>query len=346
MADPDTLGAATVPGPSLLRRMDARLPIIRLFLGKLLSALLLILGVVTVNFILVHLAPGDPVAVLVGETEPTPEQLQALYARMGLDQPLYIQYLRYLQAIVQGDLGYSYVSQASVASLIFERLPATFGLVFSSLVTFSALGVALALAVAARPYSWFDNLGSVLAVIGHSVPTFWLGQLALVCFAMWLGWFPTNGMTTTRLQLTGVDYVLDLLHHLVLPGVVLGLRYLAINFRFARASMRDALSQDYIVAARAKGLGEGRVLYHAFRNGILPVVTVFALNVSDVLAGAVLTEIVFGWPGLGRLMYDAMYARDYPLLMGMFLFISIGVITVNFLVDILYGVLDPRVRAH
>lgn len=310
---------------------------------KILSAVPMLIGVITVNFILVHLAPGDPVSILVGESQPTEAELAALYARLGLDQPLYVQYWEYLSSVMTGDLGYSYVLQTDVLTLIAGRIPATLLLMLTSLVTFTIIGVGLAVLVARKPRSIFDRVGSFLAVIGYSVPAFWLAQLALLVFALNLAWFPTSGMASSREIYYGFDYVLDVAAHLVLPAVVLGMRYLAINFRYARASMRDALSQDYITTAKAKGLSEGRVMLHAFRNGILPVITVFGLNFTDILAGAVLTEIVFGWPGLGRLMYDAMYARDYPLLMGMFVFVSIGIIITNLLIDIVYGIFDPRV---
>jgi peptide/nickel transport system permease protein len=326
-----------------VRRSSPKLAALNYMLMKIGSAFPLLLGVITVNFVLIHLAPGDPVSVLVGETEPTAEQLAALYAKLGLDKPLYAQYLDYLKSVLTGDLGYSYVLQTDVSELIWGRVPATLTLMLPSLIVFSIVGVIMAVVVARKPRSWTDRTGSVLAVFGYSIPAFWLAQIALLVFALQLRWFPTSGMTSSRFVYEGFDYVVDLLHHLVLPAIVLGMRYLAINFRYARASMRDALSQDYIVAAKAKGLSEHRVLFHAFRNGILPVITVFGLNVTDILAGAVLTEIVFGWPGLGRLMYDAMFARDYPLLMGMFVFISIGIIITNLTVDIVYGLLDPRV---
>lgn len=311
---------------------------------KIVSAAPMILGVITVNFILIHLAPGDPVSILVGETEPTAEQLAELYAKLGLDKPLWQQYFDYLGGILQGDLGYSFVLQRDVVGLILERVPATLTLMLTSLLIFTVVGVVLAIFVARKPKSVFDQFGSILAVIGYSIPAFWLAQIILLVFALELGWFPTNGMTSSRYLYEGWDYFIDLLHHLILPAFVLGMRYLAINFRYARAAMRDALSQDYIVAARAKGLSERRILFHAYRNGILPVITVFGLNVTDILAGSILTEIVFGWPGIGRLMYDAMYARDYPLLMGVFVFVSIGIILTNLFIDIIYSLFDPRVR--
>lgn len=316
----------------------------RMIVRKILSAIPLIFGVITVNFLLVHAAPGDPISVLVGEFAPSEAQIAELKLRLGLDQPLIVQYLKYLGNVLQGDLGFSFIAQESVLDLIWSRLPATFLLMFGSLLLFSAIGVAVAVFVSRRPYSVLDNVGSFLAVIGYSMPAFWLGQLALLFFALHLRWLPASGMTNPRLSLTGWDYVWDLLSHLLLPTLVLGTRYLAINFRFARATMMEALSQDYITAARAKGLPEKRVLYHGFRNAILPIITVLGINIGDIMAGAVLTEIVFGWPGLGRLLYDGMYQRDYPLLLGCFLFISIGIVIVNLTVDIVYGLVDPRVR--
>lgn len=324
-------------------KLADRLRTIRFIGLKILSAIPMLIGVITVNFILVHIAPGDPITILVGETAPTEEQVQALYAKLGLDKPLYVQYWEYLFSVFRGDLGYSYVMQADVVDLIAARIPATAMLMLTSLIIFTVVGVGLAVLVARRPRSIFDRIGSFLAVIGYSVPAFWLAQIALVVFALNLRWFPTSGMTSSRHAYEGLAYVGDVLLHLFLPACVLGMRYLAINFRYARASMRDALSQDYITTARAKGLSEGRILLHAFRNGVLPIITVFGLNVTDILAGAVLTEIVFGWPGLGRLMYDAMYSRDYPLLMGMFVFVSIGIIITNLVIDIVYSIFDPRV---
>lgn len=332
------------PAPARARFSASSLAGLRYAALKILSTIPMLLGVIVVNFVLIHLAPGDPVSILVGETEPSAEELAALYAKLGLDQPLWKQFIDYLASVATGDLGYSYVLQAPVSEIILSRVPATLILMLTALILFSALGVFLAVLVAHRPRSAFDRIGSVLAVFGYSIPAFWLAQLILLVFAMNLGWFPTSGMSNSRYGYEGWAWFVDMLHHLILPASVLGMRYLAINFRYARAAMRDALSQDYIVAARAKGLSEGRILYHGFRNGILPVITVFGLNMADILAGSVLTEIVFGWPGLGRLTYDAMYARDYPLLMGIFVFVSIGIVVTNLLIDIVYSLFDPRVR--
>jgi ABC-type dipeptide/oligopeptide/nickel transport system permease component len=313
-------------------------------LRRCLAAVPLVLSVITINFLLIHLAPGDPISLMVGEHAPSEQQMRELRAAMGLDRPLYVQYLKYMATLLGGDLGFSYVAQTPVIELILSRLGATAVLMLTSLLLFTAFGVATGILVARRPYSLTDNAASFVAVIGYSVPVFWLGQIALLVFGLQLNWLPVQGMVNLRADPQGWDYVKDVALHLVLPASVLGARYLAINTRLTRASMIEALGQDYIVAARAKGLGEAAVGYHAFRNAIIPVVTIFGMNFGEILAGSVLIEIVFGWPGLGRLMYDGVFSRDYPLLMGMFIFISFGVILANLLADIAYGFLDPRVR--
>jgi peptide/nickel transport system permease protein len=213
-----------------------------------------------------------------------------------------------------------------------------------ALAIFTIAGVAVGVFVANRPFSAADNTISVMTVLGYSIPVFVLGQLALLIFAYWLGWLPTQGMRNFRAPSTGWGAFIDLLQHLVLPACVLGTRYLTINVRFARASMIEALGQDYVTSARAQGLAEAKVRGHALRNAILPVVTVLGNNISDILTGTVLIEIVFGWPGLGRLMYDAIFGRDYPLLMGLFVLVAIGTVLVNALTDIAYGIVDPRIR--
>jgi peptide/nickel transport system permease protein len=180
--------------------------------------------------------------------------------------------------------------------------------------------------------------------MGYSIPVFWLGQIMLLLFALKWGLLPAQGMVNVRGGYQGWAHVADVAQHLVLPVTVLGMRYLAINARLMRASMIEALGQDYVVAARAKGLTEPAVQYHAFRNAIIPIVTILGTNFGELLSGSVLIEIVFGWPGLGRLMYDAIFARDYPILMGLFVFISVGVVVANLATDIAYGILDPRVR--
>jgi ABC-type dipeptide/oligopeptide/nickel transport system permease component len=308
------------------------------------AAVPMIVAVITINFLLIHLAPGDLTTVFFGDFVPSQEQVQELSHRLGLDRPLYVQYFTYLGTLLQGDLGFSYLTRTPVLTLILGRVGATALLMLSSLALFTAIGVALGSFVARQPYSLADNVNAVLSLVGYSIPVFWLGQIALLVFSLRLGLLPTQGMVDVRAGYQGWAHVGDVALHLVLPVTVLGMRYLAINARLMRASMIEALGQDFVVAARAKGLREATVQFHAFRNAIIPVVTIFGTNIGELLSGSVLIEIVFGWPGLGRLMYDAIFARDYPVLMGLFVFISVGVVTANLITDITYGALDPRVR--
>lgn len=311
---------------------------------RLLATIPLVLLVIVVSFLLIQIAPGDPITVLIGDGNPTDAQIAALQARLGLDKPLHIQLWNYVLSVLRLDLGYSYVSSAPVFDLIMARVPATLILMLPSLVIFTILGVALGVYVATRPFSLADNAVSVVTVIGYSLPVFVLGQLMLIIFAYWLDWFPAQGMRSLRAPRSGFGAYWDLLLHLILPAIVLGTRYLTINARFARASMIEALGQDYVTSARAQGLKEGEVRMHALRNAILPVVTMFGVNFADILTGTVLIEIVFGWPGLGRLMYDAIFGRDYPLLMGLFIMVALGTVFINALTDIAYSIVDPRVR--
>jgi peptide/nickel transport system permease protein len=311
---------------------------------RFLSSIPLVLAIIVSAFLLIHLSPGDPISVIVGDSTPTAEQLDALYERYGLNDPLAVQLWNYMIAVLQGDLGYSYVNETPVFDLIMSRVPATLTLMLPSLVLFTIMGVLIGVFVSLRPYSLADNSASFLAVLGYSIPVFWLGQLLLLVFALWLGWLPSQGMRNLRAGAEGFGIILDVAVHLVLPAVVLGTRYLAINARLARAGMIESLHQDYVTAAKARGLPPRVVQNHALRNALIPVVTMLGVNFADVLTGAVLVEIVFGWPGLGRLLYDAIFARDYPVLMGMFIVASVSAVVANVLTDIAYSIVDPRVR--
>ena len=309
---------------------------------RLLQAIPTVWAVITLNFFIVHAAPGDPVYVLAGDMVSNPEYITAFRARLGLDQPLYIQYMKYMINLLQGDLGYSYTYRQPVQDLILERIGATITLTLTSLIIFSALGIWLALHAARKPYSLRDNATTVIAVIGWATPEFWLGQMLLILFAFYLGWFPVSGTESVR----EVKFVfLDKLRHLFLPALALGMRYLALTARFTRGSLLENLGQDYIITARAKGLSERSIYYgHALPNALLPVITMIGMYFPTLLMGSVLTEVVYGWPGIGRLMYDAIYARDYPVMLGVFFVVSIFVIIVNLLIDLLYGIIDPRIR--
>jgi peptide/nickel transport system permease protein len=321
-------------------------PLLVFAVKRLLATIPLVILIIVVCFFLIQLAPGDPVSVLLGESNPTNAQIAELTARLGLDQPMHVQLWNYLTSVLRGDLGYSYVANGPVLDLIMQRVPATLILMLPALLIFTAIGVAVGLLVATRPLSLTDNSISVVAVLGYSIPVFVLGQLLLIVFSYWLGWFPAQGMRNLRAPSSGFGAFLDLMVHLALPALVLGTRYLAVNARFARASMIEALGQDYVTSARAQGLSEWQVRRQALRNAILPVITMLGINFADILTGTVLIEIVFGWPGLGRLMYDAIFGRDYPLLMGLFVIAAIGTVVVNALTDIIYSIVDPRVRQN
>lgn len=311
---------------------------------RIAQAIPLLLVIMIINFLLIHMAPGDPVSYLAGQYQATPEYQDELRRQFGLDQPLHIQFVRYMSETVQGNLGYSFRSQQSVLSLILDRLPATLILMGSAFLIASVLGVLLGVVAARHAYSLGDNVATFLALAGYSMPVFWLGQILLILLAVRLDLFPAGGMYSLRTPSDGLGRVLDVAHHLVLPAATYGVYHLTLVFRLTRTKMQETLLMDFITTARAKGVSERGVVYrHALRNAIMPVVTVMGVNFGFMLAGSVLTETVFGWPGIGRLMYDAILARDYPVLMGIFTLVSVMVIVTNLVVDFAYALLDPRV---
>lgn len=312
---------------------------------RLLQAIPLLLGIIVINFALIHSAPGDPVTIMVGPGTVSKEFIEQVRHDLGLDRPLLLQFLIYLGNVVQGDLGNSYVYRQPVIDVVLSRLPATLLLMGTAYVLAAIVGIALGVISAVRPRSWIDNLASLLSVIGYSVPAFWTSFLAILVFALSLRWFPAGGMVDVRSTATGFGRALDILNHMVLPVTVLTFFYSALIARLTRASMLEILQSDYIVMARAKGLSNLRVIFrHALPNALLPVITVIGLQFGDLLAGAVLTETVFAWPGLGRLIIDAAGQRDFPLLMGVFIMSASLAISANIITDLLYMVVDPRIR--
>ncbi len=317
----------------------------RFILRRLVYAIPLFLIAVTVIFVLVRLAPGDPVDFMLGETGASPEFIEQMRKDLGLDQPIYVQYIRYVRDVATGDLGYSYASRAPVFGLILERFPATFLLMITQYIVAIVFGIGLGVLSVRRPNSVFDNTVTVLSLASFAIPAFWLGQMMILVFGYHLDLFPIQGMYDLRAGHRGFAVVLDVAYHMVLPVITLALLSLALIIRLTRGSMLQVIGQEYIKVARAKGLSERVVLLkHALPNALLPVVTVIGMEFPGLIAGAVLTETVFAWPGLGRLTFDAVSGRDYPLLMGMFIFISGLVIIGNLLTDIVYAVLDPRIR--
>ncbi len=316
----------------------------RYILRRLAQAVPLLVGVLIINFVLIHVAPGDPIYLLAGDAGDE-RYFAAMRAKYGLDQPIAAQLILYLVNAAQGNFGYSFAYRAPVFDVIFARVPATLLLVGTSLALSTVVGVWLGVLSARRAHSTADHAAALGTLIGYGMPAFWLGQLLVLVFAVWLDWFPIQGMVDVRREYQGLAYVGDVLRHLVLPMTTLGLLHLALVTRLTRTGLREQLAEDYVRTAHAKGLPPPRVVnQHALRNALLPVVTTIGNQVGTLFTGAVLTEIIFAWPGLGRLLYDATLARDYPLLMAIFLIVAVSVMVTNLLTDIVYTFLDPRVR--
>jgi peptide/nickel transport system permease protein len=315
----------------------------RYLVRRLLEAVPLVIGVIVLVFVLVHAAPGDPIAHLAGDRS-TAEYQDELRQKLGLDRPLPEQLWRYLTHVARGDLGYSFTFQEPVLTIILRRLYPTLLLMGASFVTSAILGVWLGVWTAVRAGSWAWNGVTVLSIIGYSIPSFWLGEVLVLVFGALLGWFPIVGMTSLTVD-RGPGLWLDIAWHLVLPVATLTSFYIALISRLTRAAMLDVLNQDYIVAARGKGLSLRRIVYrHGLRNALLPVTTVLGLQLGTMIAGFVLVETVFAWPGLGRLTYESIVARDYPVIIGLFIAISVSVIMTNLVTDLVYVLVDPRIR--
>ena len=315
--------------------------------SRLLQGLALVLAVVVLNFVLVHAAPGDPVETIAGASGGmSPELMAELRTQYGLDRPLPVQLGVYLGKVLRGDLGYSYFFNLPVTQMIAERVPATLLLVLSSVLLAFIVGTALGVLSSRRPNGLLSQFITVLSLVGFAAPVFWIGIMLVILLASVFPILPVAGMRSIDATGGGLADVLDVAHHLVLPTITLSLVYLAQYSRLARSSMLDVLGSDFIRTARAKGLAERVVLYkHALRNALLPVVTVLGLQFGNVLAGAILVETVFNWPGLGRLAFDSVLRRDYPTILGVLLFSSIVVVVMNLVTDLCYRLIDPRIKA-
>lgn len=309
-------------------------------------ALLLLLAVIVLNFLLIHISPGDPVETIAGSMGGMTEELkQELREQFGLDKPFLVQLGIYLGKILQGDFGYSYYFNTSVLSLIVERLPATILLVVTAVSASFFIGTFVGTLAARKPNGLLSQIVTVLSIVGYSAPVFWTGIVLIILFASAFPIFPVSDMRPAGSEATGLAAVLEVLHHLVLPMFTLAFVYIAQYSRLARASMMEILSADYIRTARAKGVSEALVVYkHGLRNSILPVITMLGMQFGNVLAGAILVETVFNWPGLGRLAFDSVLRRDYPTLLGILFFASLLVVVMNQVTDWLYRVIDPRIR--
>jgi ABC-type dipeptide/oligopeptide/nickel transport system permease component len=303
---------------------------IQYFLNRLLQAIPVLLGVIIITFVLMYIIPGDPVVSMVGERY-SEETVQRLRQELHLDDPLPLQFLRYVGNVLQGNFGNSFITGEPVAALIIEKFPNTMMLAITAMFFAILIGLTAGIMSSVRPGSFMDRGIMVLALAGISAPVFWVGLILVLVVGVMLQWLPPTGFG-------GIEY-------LILPALTLGLRSAAYLARLTRATMLDVLSHDYIRTARSKGLPEWKVfIKHAFPNTLIPVITIIGTDFGSYLSGAVLTESIFGWPGIGRLALEAIMKRDFPVIQGTVLFMAIMFVLMNVLVDLLYGVVDPRIR--
>lgn len=314
-------------------------------IGRVFQGVIALFAIATFNFFLIRAAPGDPASVMAGEAGAVDEKfLAAVRLQYGLDLPLLQQWWIYISGIARLDLGYSYRQQASVASLILDRLPATLVLTICAFIFSLAVGVTLGVVAARKPGSFADRLIGFLALIFYAAPMYWLALMAVLLFSIRLGWLPAFGYQSIGADYYGMDAVLDRARHLVLPTLALSFFYVAIYTRMTRANMIAMSQMAFVKTARAKGAGETRIqIRHVLRNALLPVVTLAGLQAGNMVGGAIMTETVFAWPGVGRLMFDALMQRDYNLLLGAFLITAALAIIFNILTDIIYTLVDPRI---
>lgn len=302
--------------------------------------------ILVLSFVLLHSAPGDVVDVLAGKAgAATPEFMSQLRAKYGLDRPITEQFFLYVGNVMTFDLGYSFRHNMPVSSLILSHIGPTVLLMASGLALALGLGITLGTISAMRAGGIVDGVISLLALVCYATPTFWIGLMAIVFFSIHLGWLPSGGLSTLVGDFTAWERALDVMCHLILPAATLALFYMAIYARIMRASILDVSRQDFVRTARAKGISERAVTSrHVLRNALLPVITLAGVQIGHLLGGSVLVETVFGWPGLGRLAYEAIFSRDTNLLMGLLLFSALVVIAVNLIIDLLYPLIDPRIE--
>lgn len=314
---------------------------IKYLLKRLIQAIPLLLGISVISFFAMKIMPGGPLAGMLMNPKVTPADVERIKVLWGLDQPLHIQYFKWLGSMLTGDWGFSYRTGLPVLESIINRLPNTFLLMCFSYFLSLAVAIPVGIYSALKRYSFFDYLFTVGSFIGVAVPTFWFGIMMQLIFAVKLGWLPSSGMMTV-----GVGFsVTDRLSHMVMPVIVLALVNMASWSRYMRSSMLETLNQDYIRTARAKGLSEMVVNFrHALRNALVPIVTLLGLSLPAIFGGAVITEQIFAWPGMGQLFISSVYSRDYSILMGCLMLTAVTVVFGNILADLAYSVLDPRIK--
>lgn len=305
---------------------------------RLLMLIPVIIGVTFIVFFILNLAPGDPAAVILGD-QASAEALAMKREELGLNDPLLVRYGNYMLGLLHGDLGTSYKNNLDVWSQVMERFPNTVILAIASILVTVAIGVPIGIISAKHQYSMLDNVTTVLGLIGQAMPNFWFGLLMVIIFSLKLGWLPSQGM--------GSGGLIPLLKSLVLPALTLGTGAAASILRMTRSSMLEVIRQDYIDTARAKGISEKTITYrHMLKNALIPIITAIGLQVGTLLGGAMLTETVFSWPGLGRLMVDSIKSKDIPLVLGSVIFLAIMFTVVNLVVDIIYAFVDPRIKSQ
>ncbi|MBQ6493048.1 MAG: ABC transporter permease [Erysipelotrichaceae bacterium] len=314
-------------------------------LKRLGSGALVVLFSVLFNFVIIRLAPGDPTRLLAGKDNPSPETIAALRERFGLDKPLLEQFWIYFKQLLHGDFGYSYVSSLTVWELIRSRIVPTLLIAFTGAFLGLLIGTALGIIAARKKGSKFDMFMCSISYFFDSTPSFWLGLMMILLFASILKWFPTYGMYNVRQNYTGMAHVLDVAYHMVLPVTTLVLIDIPYYFRIARSSILQTMSEDFIMTLRATGMSEQKIFFkYVMRNAIIPTVTVFGITLAYMITGVAMIEIVFAWPGMGRLMLDSITKRDYPTLSAIYLLLSISVAVMTIVVDVVYAWIDPRIR--
>ena len=316
------------------------------YIGKrALSGLLIVILSVCFNFTLIRLAPGDPIRIMAGTDNPNEEMIETLQKKYGLDKSIPEQFVMFLGQVAQGDLGYSYISDESVVTLISDKIGPTLALSLTSVTLAVTFGTILGIYAARKNGSWFDRFVCGISYVFDATPGFWLGLMMILIFASTLKWFPTSGMVNLRANYTGFARFLDICRHLVLPEATQVLVQAPYYFRIARSSLLQVMTEDFITTFRATGMKESRIFNkYVLRNAIMPTITVLGMSLAHLLSGSVLIETVFAWPGMGRLMYNSISKRDYPVLTGIYLVTSVVICIAMILVDILYGFIDPRIR--
>lgn len=312
---------------------------------RVLTGLLAVIVVFTFNFVIIRTAPGDPVRILAGRDNPSQEMMDALYEKYGLNEPIHVQLIAYLKNVLKGDFEDSIMYGEPVLNLIAATMGPSLLLALTASFLALIIGTFLGLYASQREGSKIDVFLSGISYMLNSMPSFWLGLMIIMVFATRLGLFPTSGMMDMRKNYTGIKYVLDVIKHLVLPVGTLTLIQIPIYFKISKSSAIQVLAEDFIVTFRAAGVSEEKIFRkYVFKNAILPTITIFGISLAYIVTGSALVETVFGWPGMGRLMLDAIMRRDYPLLMTIYLMLSVAIATMMIITDLVYAYIDPRIR--